>query len=79
VATGQIGLGDLVQVGLDDVSRRLVFSKKSGGALIQEIAPAVRDEAHVAARSGSVGLPIPQVKESKAARKSQGRGEKSEG
>src|SRR5947209_14518943 len=41
VATGQIGLGDLVQVGLDNVSRRLVFSKKSGGALIQEIAPAV--------------------------------------
>ena len=79
VATGQIGLGDLVQVGLDNVSRRLVFSKKSGGALIQEIAPAVRDEAHVAARSGSVGLPIPQAKEPKAARKSQGRGEKSEG
>src|SRR2546429_932294 len=79
VATGQIGLGDLVQVGLDDGSRRLVFSKKSGGALIQEIAPAVRDEAHVAARSGSVGLPIPQVKESKAARKSQGRGEKAKG
>ena len=79
VATGQIGLGDLVQVGLDDVSRRLVFSKKSVGALIQEIAPAVRDESHVAARSGSVGLPIPQVRESKAARKSQGRGEKSEG
>src|SRR2546423_14583250 len=43
VATGQIGLGDLVQVGVDDVSRRLVFSKKSGGALIQEIAPPVRD------------------------------------
>ena len=79
VATGQIGLGDLVQVGLDDVSRRLVFSKKSGGALIQEIAPAVPEETHVAARSGSVGLPIPQAKESKAARKGQGRGEKSEG
>ena len=78
VATGQIGLGDLVQVGLDDVSRRLIFSKKSGGALIQEIAPPVRDEVHVEARSGSVGLPIPQAKESKAARKGQSRGEKSE-
>jgi len=78
VATGQIGLGDLVQVGLNDVSRRLIFSKKSGGALIQEIAPPVRDEAHVEARSGSVGLPIPQAKESKAARKGQSRGEKSE-
>ena len=78
VATGQIGLGDLVQVGLDHVSKRLVFSKKSGGALIAEIAPAVIEETHVAARSGSVGLPIPQVKESKAARKGQSRGEKSE-
>ena len=78
VATGQIGLGDLVQVDLDDTSRRLMFSKKSGGALIHEIAPEIREEEHVAARSGSVGLPIPQVKESKAARKGQGRGEKSE-
>src|SRR5881398_3624706 len=78
VATGQIGLGDLVQVGLSPQTKRLVFSKKSGGALIQEIAPAVRDEAHVAARSGSVGLPIPQAKEAKVAKKGQGRGEKTE-
>lgn len=78
VATGQIGLGDLVLVDLHDVSKRLTFSKKSGGALIHEIAAAVPEEQHVAARSGSVGIPIPQVKESKAARKGQGRGEKSE-
>src|SRR6478609_7517081 len=37
VATGQIGLGDLVHVDVDDVSKRLIFSKSSGGALIQEV------------------------------------------
>src|SRR5712692_5251385 len=79
VATGQIGLGDLVQVGLSDVAGKLTFSKKSGGALIQEVPAAVPDEEPLAARSDSVGVPIPQVKETKAARKGQGRGEKSEG
>src|SRR5438477_5447691 len=79
VATGQIALGDLVQVGLNAGTRKLLFSKQSGGALIPEITAAIPDEEHVAARSGSVGLPIPQVKEGKAARKGQGRGEKSEG
>ncbi|MGH9883020.1 MAG: AAA family ATPase, partial [Pyrinomonadaceae bacterium] len=37
VATGQIGLGDLVTVDLDEHSKKLVFSKRSGGALIQEM------------------------------------------
>jgi ATP-dependent Clp protease ATP-binding subunit ClpA len=78
VATGQIGLGDLVFVGLNSDTKRLVFSKQSGGALITEIAEAVPEEQQLAARSGSVGLPIPQVKETKAARKGQGRGERSE-
>jgi len=76
VATGQIGLGDLVQVDLGTVAGKLTFSKKSGGALIQEVPAAVPDEEPLAARSGSVGVPIPQAKESKAARKGQGRGEK---
>ena len=79
VATGQIGLGDLVQVGLGDVAGKLTFSKKSGGALITEIVAALPDEEPLASRSGSVGVPIPQAKESKAARKGQGRGDKSEG
>jgi C-terminal, D2-small domain, of ClpB protein len=79
VATGQIALGDLVHVDLNLGTRKLLFSKQSGGALIPEITAAIPDEEHVAARSGSVGLPIPQVKEGKAARKGQGRGEKSEG
>jgi ATP-dependent Clp protease ATP-binding subunit ClpA len=78
VATNQIGLGDLVQVGLNEKDRKLIFSKKSGGALIHEISPEVNDEEPLAARSGSVGIPIPQAKESKAARKGQGRGEKTE-
>jgi len=76
VATGQLCLGDLVRVGLE--GNKLTFSKKSGGALIQEIAPDRPDEEPLVARSGSVGVPIPQAKESKAARKGQGRGEKTE-
>jgi len=78
VATGQIGLGDLVQVGLSDIAAKLTFSKKSGGALIHEIMPTMPLEEPLEVRSGSVGLPIPQVRETKAARKGQGRGEKTE-
>jgi ATP-dependent Clp protease ATP-binding subunit ClpA len=78
VATGQIGLGDLVQVDVGTVAGKLTFSKKSGGALIHEAPAAVPEEEPLIARSGSVGVPIPQAKESKAARKGQGRGEKTE-
>src|SRR5436309_328158 len=78
VATSQIGLGDLVQVGLSDIAGKLTFSKKSGGALIHEIMPTMPLEEPLEVRSGSVGLPIPQVRETKAARKGQGRGEKTE-
>jgi ATP-dependent Clp protease ATP-binding subunit ClpA len=77
VATGQIGLGDLVQVDLDR-DGKLLFSKKSGGALIQEVPTQAPEEEHLAARSDSVGLPIPQAKEAKVAKKGQGRGEKTE-
>ena len=77
VATGQIGLGDLVFVGLNAQTKRLVFSKQSGGALITDIPEAVNEDQRLAARSGSVGLPIPQVKE-KAAKKGQSRGERAE-
>lgn len=78
VATGQIGLGDLVNVALSMQTNKLVFSKLSGGALIQDMAPATNDQEPLSARSGSVGLPIPQAAKEKAARKGQGRGEKSE-
>ncbi len=78
VATGQIGLGDLVQVGLNKSENKLTFFKRSGGALIQDMIVPRNDNEPLASRSGSVGVPIPQAKESKAAKKGQGRGEKSE-
>src|SRR5207253_795194 len=72
VATSQIGLGDLVHVALNKVTKRLVFSKLAGGALITEIAEQPLEIQQPAVKSGSVGLPIPQTK---AARKG-GRGDK---
>jgi ATP-dependent Clp protease ATP-binding subunit ClpA len=75
VATGQIGLGDLVHVDVDGIRNRLVFSKSSGGALIQEMSQgADADEGSSETLSGGVGLPIPAA--SKAAKKGHGRGEK---
>ena len=78
VATAQIGLGDLVFVGLSPETKRLVFSKQSGGALITDIPETPHQDQRLAARSGSVGLPIPKEKEAKVARKGQGRGERTE-
>ena len=75
VATDQVGLGDLVYIDLLDGQNKLVFSKRSGGALISEVGPAEEVFEETEAKSGGVALPIPQTK---AARKSQGRGEKSE-
>jgi ATP-dependent Clp protease ATP-binding subunit ClpA len=72
VATGQIGLGDLVHVDVDGIRNRLVFSKSSGGALIhEETQGANASEDSVETLSGGVGIPIPQA--SKAAKKGQGR------
>lgn len=79
VATGQIGLGDLVHVAFNPETKRLVFSKLAGGALITDVPEMPAQDKSLAARSGSVGLPIPQVKETKAAKKGQGRGERAEG
>jgi ATP-dependent Clp protease ATP-binding subunit ClpA len=75
-ATGQIGLGDLVNVDVDDTTHRLIFSKRSGGALIPELPKGKQPPEAVETLSGGVGLPIPQV--SKAAKKGQSRGEKNE-
>ena len=77
VATGQIGLGDLVHVDVDGIKNKFLFSKSSGGALIHDLPPGT-DQVEVADEtlSGGVGLPIPAA--TKAAKKSQGRGEKSE-
>jgi ATP-dependent Clp protease ATP-binding subunit ClpB len=74
VATDQVGLGDLVNVDLNDAGTKLVFSKRSGGALIHDMPEAADEEEDVATKSGGVGMPIPP--QTKAARKGQGRGEK---
>jgi hypothetical protein len=76
VATGQIGLGDLVHVDVDRSTHKLLFSKSSGGALIQEAPVPEEQSEEVESLSGGVGLPIPQA--TKAARKSHSRGEKTE-
>jgi ATP-dependent Clp protease ATP-binding subunit ClpB len=75
VATGQIALGDLVYVDVDKATHKLVFSKSSGGALIQEL-PDAKEQPETESLSGGVGLPIPQA--SKAAKKGQSRGDKSD-
>jgi hypothetical protein len=77
VATGQIGLGDLVHVDVDGIRNKLIFSKSSGGALIHEMAQGGgASESLSESLSGGVGLPIPQAKA--AAKKGHGRGEKAE-
>jgi len=75
VATGQVGLGDLVTVDLADSNGKLIFSKRSGGALIHESSDTRDASEGGESRSGGVGLPIPQTK---AARKGLGRGDKTE-
>jgi ATP-dependent Clp protease ATP-binding subunit ClpA len=76
VATEQVGLGDLVSVDLDEAKGKLIFSKRSGGALIHEIAESEEGMEELESKSGGAAVPIPQTK---AARKGQGRGEKTEG
>src|SRR3954470_374684 len=58
VATGQIGLGDLVNVDFDESHKRLTFSKRSGGALIHDVPPPRMEIEAVESLSDGVGLPI---------------------
>ncbi len=76
VATSQVGLGDLVYVDLDELTSKLIFSKRSGGALVAEMANQKEEAPATESFSGGVGLPIPAA--AKVARKSQSRGERSE-
>jgi len=76
VATGQIGLGDLVSVDVHQTTHRLVFSKRSGGALIPELPKGKQPPEAIESLSGGVGLPLTQA--SKAAKKGHSRGEKTE-
>jgi len=75
VATEQVGLGDLVNVDLNEQTGKLIFSKRSGGALIHEMAESGEGLEEMESKSGGAAMPIPQTK---AARKGQGRGEKTE-
>ncbi|HYE13174.1 MAG TPA: AAA family ATPase [Pyrinomonadaceae bacterium] len=76
VATEQVGLGDLVHVDMNEGGTKLTFSKRSGGALITDVADYDDDEQDKpAAKSGGAALPLPAAK---VARRGQGRGEKSE-
>ncbi len=77
VATEQVGLGDLVYVDLNEQNGRLIFSKRSGGALISEVGEAEPEPEEAEAKSGGIGLPIPA--QAKVARRGQGRGDKTEG
>src|SRR5205085_1738933 len=76
VATEQVGLGDLVHVDYDESRKRLTFSKRSGGALIADAAGEDYEEDKPAVKSGGAAVQLPQAK---AARKSQSRGDKTEG
>ena len=77
VATEQVGLGDLVHVDISESGKKLTFSKSSGGALINDAPRDDVDEHGGEAKSGGVGVPLPQA--TRAARRGQGRGEKTEG
>ncbi len=76
VATEQVGLGDLVYVDLSEANGKLTFSKRSGGVLITGVSEDEDEPERPEAKSGGASVPLPQAK---VARKSQGRGEKSEG
>lgn len=75
VATEQVGLGDLVNVDFDDLANKLIFSKRSGGALIHDAAESDELPEELESKSDGAALPLPQTK---AARKGQGRSEKTE-
>jgi ATP-dependent Clp protease ATP-binding subunit ClpA len=74
VATEQVTLGDLVLVDFDEQAGRLVFTKRSGGALVNDFDETDAPE-YPQARSGGVALSLPHTK---VAKRGQGRGEKSE-
>ncbi len=75
VATEQVGLGDLVNVDFDEIKGKLIFSKRSGGALIQDLPGGEEQPEELQSKSDGAAQPLPQTR---AARKGQGRGEKTE-
>jgi ATP-dependent Clp protease ATP-binding subunit ClpB len=75
VATDQVGLGDLVNVETTE-GGKLMFTKRSGGALIHETPDDSNVDEEKTLKSDGAAMPIPQTK---VARKGQSRGENSEG
>jgi ATP-dependent Clp protease ATP-binding subunit ClpA len=62
VATEQVGFGDLVLVDFDAENEKLIFSKRSGGALISEIGEMYGEPQELLAKSDGIGMPLPQAK-----------------
>ena len=59
LATGQVGLGDVVCVDWDPADARLVFCKEAEGALVPMAAPAPEIAAQAASASSGLGREIP--------------------
>jgi len=59
LATGQVGLGDVVCVDWDSVEARLVFLKEAEGALVPMAAPVPQVAAHANSASSGLGKEIP--------------------
>jgi hypothetical protein len=76
VATEQVGLGDLVYVDFDESRGKLTFSKRSGGALIADAQEPEDESDKPAAKSGGAAAQLPQAR---AARKSNSRGDRTDG
>jgi ATP-dependent Clp protease ATP-binding subunit ClpA len=63
VATQQVEVGDLVRVDYDEERDKLTFSKRSGGALINDFDEfAEAEPAKPEAKSDGIGVPLPQTK-----------------
>ncbi|MEP6922893.1 MAG: AAA family ATPase [Pyrinomonadaceae bacterium] len=73
VATEQVAFGDLVIVDFNEALDKLTFSKRSGGALISELAEESSEPEQQLSKSDGIGLPLPQ--EAKAATKGKGTGD----
>jgi len=71
VATQQIETGDLVTVGYDENLDLLIFSKQSGGMIVNDYDGPARDE-ELDSKSDAVGLPLPQSQTATGMSKSKG-------
>ena len=71
VATQQIETGDLVTVGYDENLDQLIFSKQSGGMIINDYDGQTREE-ELDSKSDAVGLPLPQSQTATGMSKSKG-------